>query len=74
MFGERIDLEVQEFNPSGVKSALELIGKNIGVQAFQENVNVDHTSHIEKLLNERSKAVEAAAAKRQLALVKNDST
>ena len=61
--GAEIGLEVKDFNSNRVKSALELIGKNIGVQAFRENVNVDHTFHLEKLLNERGKAVEARLAK-----------
>ena len=69
VFGDRIKYTSKEFNPNAVKSALELIGKNITVKAFQENVEVTHNFDLEQLLNDRSKAVEKAAADRKLALV-----
>ena len=50
--------------------ALDLIGRNRAVLAFQNNVEVNHTHYLEEVLNERMKKVEAAAKARQLQLVK----
>lgn len=69
VFGTKVKHTLKTFNPNAVKSALELIGKNITVKAFQENVEVTHNFDLEQLLNDRSKAVEKAAADRKLAVV-----
>ena len=61
---------LSQFNPQALGKVLELIGRNRLVQAFQDSVEVSHTHHLEELLNERMKQVEAAAAARQLRLVK----
>ena len=61
--GEQIKVIVQlrQFNPQAVGKAIELIGRNRLVQAFQDSVEVSHTDRLEELLNERTKKVEAAA-------------
>ena len=61
----------ENFNPSGVKGALELIGKHVAVKAFQENIEHSHTHKLEQRLAERSKQVEdRARANQKLELVK----
>lgn len=52
----------RSFNPAGARAALELIGRNTGIQAFQDNVEVSHTHYLEQALAKRAKAVEARAA------------
>ena len=63
--------QLRQFNPQALGKALELIGRNRIVQAFQDNVEVGHTHRLEEMLNQRSKQVESAAATRQLRLVKD---
>ncbi len=62
---------LRQFNPQALGKALELIGRNRLVQAFQDSVEVSHAHHLEEMLNERTKQVEAAAAALQLLLVKD---
>jgi hypothetical protein len=57
------------FNPAGVKGALELIGRHTRVQAFKDNVEHTHTHRLEQALACKSKEVEQAALDRKLALV-----
>lgn len=51
----------RSFNPAGAKAALELIGRNRGIQAFKENIEVSHTHYLEQQLARRAKAVEGRA-------------
>ncbi|MDH3636730.1 MAG: terminase small subunit [Gammaproteobacteria bacterium] len=67
-FGDRPAPE--GFNAMGVKAALELIGKNTGVKAFQDSIEIGHTFKLEQMLNDRIKAIEVAADQRKLELVK----
>jgi len=60
---------IRSFNPAGARAALELIGRNRGIQAFQENIEVSHTHYLETVLNKRAKQLESAATKRKLELV-----
>ena len=68
-FWEKQRFELSNTNLNAAISALELIGKHSSVQAFSQKVEVNHTNHLEQILNERCKAVEDAAAKRKLELV-----
>ena len=61
----------QNFNPSGVKGALEIIGKHVAVKAFQENIEHKHVHRLEQRLAQRSKQIEdRATANQKLELVK----
>jgi len=51
----------RSFNAAGARSALELIGRNTAIQAFQDNVEVSHTVYLEAALVKRAKAVERRA-------------
>ena len=51
----------RSFNAAGARAALELIGRNTGIQAFQDNVEVSHTVYLEQALAKRAKAVESRA-------------
>lgn len=51
----------RSYNPQGARAALELIGRNTGIQAFQDNVEVTHTHHLEQALAKRAKALEGMA-------------
>ncbi len=53
----------RSFNPTGAKAALELIGRNAGIQAFKENIEVSHTHYLEQALARRAKAVEDRATR-----------
>jgi hypothetical protein len=57
------------FNPAGVKGALELIGRHTRVQAFKDTIEHSHTHRLEKALARKSKEVEKAALERNLVLV-----
>jgi phage terminase small subunit len=72
--GEQIKVIVQlrQFNPQAVGKAIELMGRNRIVQAFQDSVKINYTHRLEELLNARTKKVEAAAKARRLRLVKDD--
>ena len=50
-----------DYNPSGARGALELIGRNTGIQAFQENIEVSHTHYLEQALARRAKVIEGRA-------------
>ncbi len=50
-----------DYNPAGARSALELIGRNRGIQAFQDNVEVSHTHYLEQQLTARAKVIEGKA-------------
>lgn len=62
---------IRSFNPIGARAALELIGRNRGIQAFKDSVEVSHTHHLEQALTKRAKTVEAAAL-RKLELVSTE--
>ena len=49
------------FNPQGARAALELIGRNTGIQAFTENIEVSHTHRLEQALSRRAKVIEGRA-------------
>ncbi len=49
------------FNPAGARAALELIGRNVGIQAFTETVEVNHTHYLEQQLSKRAKVIEGRA-------------
>jgi hypothetical protein len=66
-FGDRSASE--GFNAMGVRAALELIGRNVGVKAFQDNLEFGHNFRLEQLLIERTKVMELAAGHRKLELV-----
>ena len=57
--GEPVTRYVRQFSQQGAKGALELIGKNIGVQAFQQTAEVTHIHKLEEMLSRRTKALEA---------------
>ena len=59
---------VRRFNAQAVGKAIELMGRNCVVRAFQENIKVSHTHILEERLNERTKKVTAAAEARKLRL------
>ena len=52
--------ELCQTNLAAVNKALEVIGKNVNVQAFQDSVEVKHVDH-ESILNRRIKKIEAQA-------------
>ena len=58
--GELVTTINQErsYNAAGARAALELIGRNTGIQAFQDNVEVSHTHYLEQVLNRRAKVLE----------------
>lgn len=58
-------------NLAMMAKAIELIGRNVGVRAFEDSVNVNHTGDLERMLNDRGKALEAGARER-MKLVSND--
>ena len=60
---------LRQFNPQALGKALELIGRNRLMQVFQDSDEVEHVHYLEEILNRRGKAVEDAAAKRELELV-----
>lgn len=62
--GDQVTAVCQErsYNPAGARAALELIGRNTGIQAFQENVEVSHTHHLVQALSRRAKVIEGRAA------------
>ena len=62
--GEYVTVTMQErsYNPQGARAALELIGRNTAIQAFQDNIEVSHTHHLEQALANRAKALEGTAA------------
>ena len=47
-----------DYNPTGARAALELIGRNRGIQAFQENIEVSHTHYLEQQLSRRARLLE----------------
>jgi phage terminase small subunit len=71
--GEQIKViaQLRQFNPQAVGKAIELMGRNRLVQAFQDSVEVSHTHKLVEILNERTKKVKAAAEARKLRLVKD---
>ena len=54
----------RSFNAAGAKAALELIGRNRGIQAFKENIEVSHTHRLEEALAKRAKIVEESALRK----------
>jgi phage terminase small subunit len=69
--GEQIKViaQLRQFNPQAVGKAIELMGRNRLVHAFQDSVEISHTDRLVELLNERTKKVAAAAEARRLRLV-----
>ena len=59
------------YNPQAVAKALELIGRNVAVRAFQDSLEVNHTSNLEEMLNKRGKALEAGARERMKLVTDN---
>jgi hypothetical protein len=62
--GEKMDpreLLTQEFNATAAKGALELIGKNILVQAFRENIDVTGSVDIAQIMDRRQRIIEDRA-------------
>ncbi|MEE8364182.1 MAG: terminase small subunit [Gammaproteobacteria bacterium] len=61
--GELVTTVRQErsYNPQGARAALELIGRNTAIQAFQDNIEVSHTHHLELALAKRAKSLEGMA-------------
>lgn len=57
-----IEAHAKQFNAPGVGKALELIGKNISVQAFQEKIDISGKLDLGALMAKRQKAVEKKAA------------
>jgi hypothetical protein len=57
--------ELCNTNLTAAIRALELIDKHTSVQAFSQKVEINHTHHLEKILNVRCNAVERAAAERK---------
>jgi hypothetical protein len=62
--GHPITIERRDLNLTVASKALELIGRHTTVQAFQDNVEHNHTHRLEKALQAKAKQVEAAAANR----------
>ena len=44
--------------------AIEMIGRNVAVRAFEDSVAINHTHDLERMLNDRGKALEAGARER----------
>jgi len=65
IFFEKQRFELCNTNLSVANQILLTIGRNKSVGAFQDNVEVNHTDRLERILNERQKKVEAAAVVRQ---------
>ena len=53
-------VELRRFNPVAVGKALDVIGKNVNVKAFQDSLEVKHVD-LESILNRRIKKIEAQA-------------
>ncbi len=51
----------KSFNSAGARAALELIGRNTAIQAFQDNIEVSHTHYLEQALARRAKVIEDRA-------------
>lgn len=49
------------FNATAARAALELIGRNTGIGAFTEVIEVSHTHYLEQTLAKRSKLIEGRA-------------
>ena len=66
--GVHVPTSVQErrYDPQVAKASLELIGRHTSVQAFQDNVEHNHTHRLEQRLAARSKQVEEKAAQRSI--------
>ena len=55
------DEEGYTFNASAARAALELIGRNTGIGAFSDQIDVTHTHYLEAQLAKRSKVIEGRA-------------
>jgi len=51
----------RSFNAAGARAALELIGRNTGIAAFSDQIEVSHTHYLEQQLAKRSKLIEGRA-------------
>ena len=58
---EIVVVQERSYNPQGARAALELIGRNTAIQAFQDNIEVSHTHHLELALAKRAKVLEGMA-------------
>ena len=56
------DIEGYSFNAGASRAALELIGRNTGIGAFTETIEVSHTHYLEQALAKRSKVIEGRAS------------
>lgn len=70
---KEITVMVTKFSPAAAGKALELIGKNILVQAYQEKVDVTGQVDLASIMQQRQKQVEAMALKRQKENADSDS-
>ena len=52
----------RSYNPNGARAALELIGRNAGIQAFQDNVEVKGSIQLVQALSRRAKVIEGRAS------------
>ncbi len=70
----KIRNELCNTNLAMMGKALELIGRNVAVRAFEDSVAINHTHDLERMLNDRGKELEEGARKRmeRLALVTTD--
>jgi len=51
----------RSFNAAGARAALELIGRNTGIAAFSDQIEVSHTHYLETQLAKRAKLIEGRA-------------
>ena len=59
-------IERREYNPAIAKGALELIGRHTTVQAFQDNIEHNHTHRLERALAKAHQSIEANAVPRDI--------
>ena len=67
----KIRNELCNTNLAMMGKALELIGRNVAVRAFRDSLEVNHTENLEKMLNDRGKALEAGARERMKLVTDN---
>lgn len=53
--GKTKEVQVKQFNPTGVGKALELMGKHVNVGAFKENIELEAGKSLAELMREVAK-------------------
>lgn len=70
--GKEVEEMMRSFNPSGAIRALELIGKNVLVNAFQNRLEISNQPDLEEILSRRQKFVEDRAKNRMESGIKSE--